>query len=262
MFFILSKILGFFTPSNLLLILAVAGTVLLFTRFARLGRALLVIAMLGIVVLGISPIGRVLFYALESRFPPWVATTEAPTGFIVLGGSIDPDISAAHGEVALNDAAERLTIVTELAKRYPSARIVFTGGNGSVFGGPAEGEYVTRLLASFGVAPGRVEIEDRSRNTLENAEFTKRLITPKPGDRWVLITSAFHMPRAMAAFRNAGFAVEAFPVDWQFGKTSDLYWPYRALIGLAMTDAAAREFLGLLVYRLTGRSSELFPGPR
>ena len=135
MFFVLSKTLGFFAlPSNLLIVLALAGTVLLFTRFARVGRGLLVISMLGIAVFGISPVGRVLLYALESRFPAWTATGVVPTGFIVLGGSIDPDVSAARGEVALNDSAERLTVVTELAKRYPDARIIFTGGNGGLFG--------------------------------------------------------------------------------------------------------------------------------
>ncbi len=264
MFFILSKTLGFFTlPSNLLILLALAGTVLLFTRFARVGRGLLVAAMLGIVVFGVSPLGRVLFYALESRFPVWNATGAAPMGFIVLGGSIDPDVSAAHGEVALTDAAERLTVAADLAKRYPGARIIFTGGNASLFGGTAEADYVTKLFASFGIAPGRVETEGRSRNTLENAQFTKILAAPKPGDRWVLITSAYHMPRAMAAFRNVGFEVEAFPVDWQFANAGDLYWPYRALIGgIAMTDTASREFIGLAVYWLTGHSRELFPGPR
>ena len=264
MFFVLSKTLGFFAlPSNLLIVLALAGTVLLFTRFARVGRGFLVISMLGIVVFGILPVGRVLLYALESRFPAWTATGAVPTGFIVLGGSIDPDVSAARNEVALNDSAERLTVVTELAKRYPDARIIFTGGNGGLFGGTAEADYVTRLLAGFGIAPGRIEAEARSRNTLENAQFSKGLAAPKPGDRWVLITSAYHMPRAMAAFRNVEFEVEAFPVDWQFANASDLYWPYRALIGgLAMTDTAAREFIGLVVYWLSGHSRELFPGPR
>jgi uncharacterized SAM-binding protein YcdF (DUF218 family) len=264
MFFILSKTLGFFTlPSNILIMLAIAGTILLYTRRAGLGRGLLAAAMIGIVVFGISPIGKLLVYTLETRFPAWRAGAEAPTGFIVLGGSIDPDVSAAHGQVALTDAAERLTIVPDLARRYPAARIIFTGGSGSLFGGSAEADYVKQLLASFGIAPERVETEGRSRNTLENAEFTKPIAAPKPGERWVLVTSAYHMPRAIAAFRNVGFEVEAFPVDWQFGRASDAYWPFRSFVGgLGMTDGAAREFIALLVYRLTGRSRELFPGPK
>jgi uncharacterized SAM-binding protein YcdF (DUF218 family) len=264
MFFILSKTLGFFAlPSNLLIMLAIAGTVLLFTRFARLGRGLLVASMLAIIVVGISPLGRVLFYTLETRFPAWRPTAEPPTGFIVLGGAVDPDVSAAHDQIALTDAAERLTVVADLARRYPGSCIIFSGGNGSLFGGTSEADYVDKLFTSFGMAPGRVETEARSRNTLENAQYSKAIAAPKPGERWVLITSAYHMPRAIAAFRNVGFEVEALPVDWQFATRDDLYWPFRSfLAGLALTDGAAREFVGLVIYRLTGHSRELFPAPR
>ncbi|MGA8228926.1 MAG: YdcF family protein [Xanthobacteraceae bacterium] len=264
MFFILSKTLVFLTaPSNLLITLAIVGTVLLFTRFVRLGRCLLVVGMLGIVVLGLSPLGKILLSVLENRFPTWSATQGAPTGFIILGGSVDPGTSAAHGEVELTDSAERLAVVPDLARRYPGSRIIFTGGNGSLFGGASEAEYAAKLLERFGVAPGRVEIEDQSRNTLENARLSKVIAAPKPGDHWVLITSAYHMPRAMAAFRSVDFEVEAFPVDWQLAGGSDFLWPMRSFVsGLAYTDWAAREFIGLAVYRLTGHSRELFPGPR
>jgi uncharacterized SAM-binding protein YcdF (DUF218 family) len=264
MYFILSKSLAFFIlPSNLLILAALAGTVMLFTKRMRGGRALLLASMLGIIILGISPIGKVMFYVLETRFPPWDASGPEPTGFIILGGSIDPDVSAAHDEVALTEAAERLTVVADVARRYPHARIIFTGGNGTLFGGAAEATYASRLLTSFGIPPQRLEMEARSRNTLENATLTKVIAAPKPGERWVLITSAFHMPRAMAAFRNVGFEVEAFPVDWQLGSMRDLLWPFRSFVGgLSYTDWATREFVGLLSYRLTGHSSELFPGPR
>ena len=142
MFFILSKTLAFFTlPSSLLIMLAIAGTVLLFTRFARIGRTFLLVSMLGFVVFGFSPLGKVLFWMLENRFPAWNATSGAPTGFIILGGSVDPAISAAHGEVAITDSFERLAVVPELIKRYPGTRIIFTGGNGTLFGGGSEATY-------------------------------------------------------------------------------------------------------------------------
>ena len=264
MYFTVSKTLLFFTlPSNLLILLAIAGTVLLFAKRVRTGRALLLVSMLAIVVLGLSPLSRVLFHVFESRFPQWDASGPAPTGFIILGGAIDPDTSAARHDIALTDAAERLSVVPELARRYPAARIIYTGGNGSLFGGPPEATYAAQLLASFGIPPKRIETEARSRNTLENAIYTKALAAPKPGERWVMITSAFHMPRAMAAFRAAGFAVEAYPVDWQTGEGTALLWPFRSFVdGLSSTDTVTREFLGLLSYRLTGRTHELFPAPR
>jgi uncharacterized SAM-binding protein YcdF (DUF218 family) len=265
MYFIVSKTLFFFTlPSNLLILLAIAGTVLLFTKRVRAGRALLLVSMLAIVVLGLSPLSKIVFHVLESRFPPWNASGPVPTGFIILGGGIDPDISAARHEVSLTDAGERLTVVPDLARRYPNARLIYTGGNASLIGGgPLEATYAAQLLASFGIPPERLEIEKGSRNTLENAIYTKAIAAPKPGERWVMITSAFHMPRAMAAFRGIGFDVEAFPVDWQTADGSGLLWPFRAFIGgLGFTDTVAREFLGLLSYRVTGRSKELFPAPR
>jgi uncharacterized SAM-binding protein YcdF (DUF218 family) len=264
MYFILSKTLVFLTaPSNILITLAIVGTVLLFTRFVRLGRYLLVIGMLGIAVFGLSPLGKILLAALENRFPAWSAAHGAPTGFIILGGSVDPGASAAHGEVELTDSAERLAVVPDLARRYPGARFIFTGGNGTLFGGESEANYAARLLERFGVASGRVELEDQSRNTLENARLSKVIAAPKLGDHWVLITSAYHMPRAMAAFRSVDFEVEAFPVDWQLTGGSDFFWPLHSFVsGLAYTDWAAREFIGLAVYRLTGHSRELFPGPR
>ena len=106
-------------------------------------------------------------------------------------------------------------------------------------------------------------MEDRSRNTVENAVFTRRLVDPKPGERWLLVTSAWHMPRAMGVFRKAGFAVEAFPVDWLTeDKTADYVRPYlRAPRGLSIADDGLKEWLGLLVYRLAGYTDALFPGP-
>ena len=123
-----------------------------------------------------------------------------------------------------------------------------------------EATYAVPLLTSFGMPPERIDTEARSRNTVENAAFSKDIAAPQPGERWVVITSAFHMPRAMAAFRGVGFDVEAYPVDWQTGDASTLSWPFRSFMGgLSYTDWASREFIGMLSYWLTGRSQDLFP---
>ena len=165
--------------------------------------------------------------------------------------------------MALNEAAERLTVVAELARRYPDARIVFSGGSGALaFGDRPEAEFALRLLESLGVAKGRVVSEDRSRNTVENARFSRELAQPKPGERWLLVTSAYHLPRAVGVFRQAGFPVEAHPVDWRTRGSRDALRPFATLgDGLRRTDTAMREWIGLLAYWLSGRSSELFPGP-
>jgi uncharacterized SAM-binding protein YcdF (DUF218 family) len=264
MFFILSKVLAFFTlPSNVVITAIIFATLMLFTRFARAGRRVLVLGCVAMVVLGISPVGRVLMNTLEDRFPAWDASRGAPTGFIILGGSVSPEISIARKTTSLPDAAERLTVVPMLASRYPDAKFIFSGGNASVFGGPAEADYVLPLFESFGVSRARVAIENASRNTAENAELSKKLAAPKPGERWVIITSAFHMPRSIGSFRAAGFDVEAYPVDYRTTGPQDDFSFFQSFTGgLSRVDVVTRESIGMLMYWLTGRSSELFPAPR
>jgi uncharacterized SAM-binding protein YcdF (DUF218 family) len=264
MFFPLSKILGFFAiPSNLVVSIGILGLLLLPTRFARAGRALAFASLIVLAILGLSPAGNALIIPLEERFPRWDATRGAPDGIIVLGGAISPDISAARDEVALNEAAERLTVVAELARRYPNARIVFSGGSGAlIYDEGAEAAFALRLLESLGIPRARITLEDRSRNTVENAVLSKAIAQPKPGERWLLVTSAHHLPRAVGVFRKAGFPVEAYPVDWRTRGTEDARRPFATVgDGLRRSDTAVREWVGLAVYWLTGRSSDLFPGP-
>ncbi len=151
-----------------------------------------------------------------------------------------------------------------MARRYPTARIVFSSGSANLIETPvAEAPIAGDLLEDFGTARSRIVIESESRTTAENATFTRKLISPKPGERWLLVTSAFHMPRSIGAFRKAGFDVEAYPVDWRTRGWSDGLTLFTMLsAGLARTDVAVHEWVGLIAYWATGRTSELFPGPR
>jgi uncharacterized SAM-binding protein YcdF (DUF218 family) len=264
MFFLLSKILGFFAvPSNMVIAIGLLGVLLLATRFERAGRRLMIASLIVLAVLGISPLGNALMLPLEQRFPPWDASRGAPDGIIVLGGAISPDVSASRNEVALNEAAERLAAAAMLAQLYPDARVLFSGGSGALLQDEmAEAEVALGFFTNFGIARARILLEDRSRNTVENAVFSKALAQPKPGERWLLVTSAFHLPRAIGVFRKASFVVEPYPVDWRTGGTGDLWRPFPSVSGgLQRTDAAVREWIGLFVYWLTGRSTDLFPGP-
>jgi uncharacterized SAM-binding protein YcdF (DUF218 family) len=263
-FFVLSKTIGYLAmPSNLLMAIGLIGLVLLFTRFRRLASWLIVTSLVLIAVFGYSPLGRILLLPLEERFPPWDASRGAPDGIVVLGGAISPDISVARGVIALNGAAERVTVTAELARRYPNARIIFTGGTSSLDPtAPLEAPLAVKEFEALGVAHERITAEEQSRNTVENAVFSRLLADPKPGERWLLVTSASHMPRAIAAFRAAGFAVEAYPVNWHTRGTDDALELFTSFVGgLAMTDYAVHEWMGLVVYRLTGKTSELFPAP-
>jgi uncharacterized SAM-binding protein YcdF (DUF218 family) len=264
MLFFLSKTIGvLLVPSNLLMILAVIGLVFLATRWKRIGQGLATGGVLGLAILGLTPIGNILTVPLEQRFPPWDPSRGAPSGIIVLGGAINPEISMVRGTTSLGPAAERVTAVADLMRRYPEVSVVFSGGNSRLFGGgPAEAEYFTRLLQSFGIHSKRIRLEKRSRNTAENAAFSAEMISVQPSDRWLLITSAIHMPRAIGAFRRAGLSVEAFPVDWRTTGPQDIWSiPGSFASGLSGVDAATKEWIGLFVYWITGKSSELYPGP-
>jgi uncharacterized SAM-binding protein YcdF (DUF218 family) len=264
-FFFLSKTLGvMLLPANFLIGAGVLGAILLATRWARFGRRLLIAAVVLLAICGFSPLGNWLLYPLEQRFPAWDAARGAPDGIIVLGGSIDPEISAAHGRAALTHAADRMVAAAALAYQYPNARIVFTGGNANLVSDDSakEADYALSLFESLGIPGGRLTMERRSRNTGENAEFSKALVNPKDGERWLLVTSAYHMPRSIGLFRKAGFAVEPYPVDWRGGRAADLLtFSAVASDGLERMDVAVREWIGLTAYWVTGKTDAWFPAP-
>src|SRR5262249_37096678 len=254
MFFVLSKVLGFFaTPSNLVILIGIVGLVLLPTRFTRAGRWVAYVSLIVIALFGLSPIGNALITPLEDRFPRSDAARGAPDGIIVLGGTVD----------AWGPRNERLLVVPELLRRYPNARVLFSGGSGALIDdGNAEAKFAARLLDSLGIARSRITLEDRARNTVENAFLSRALAQPKAGERWLLVTSAYHMPRAIGVFRKAGFPVEPYPVDWRIHRVEagpPLLVTMRD--GLWRTDTAVHEWVGLAIYWLIGRSSELFPAP-
>ncbi len=261
MFFYVSKIAWFFaSPTNFLVVLAALGAVLLFTRWKRLGRAAVTLAAFGLVAIGFSPFGKLVVRPLEDRFPQQALDERPVHGVVVLGGAI----GFGRGQVAFNEAAARMTAGIEIAKRHPSARLVFTGGDGSLFEGDGRTE-ADAALAFFrlaGIEGERLVMEGRSRNTRENALFTRALIEPKPGQRWLLVTSAFHMPRAVGCFRAVGLDPEAFPVDYRTeGDASDVR-PFRHMFnGMQLTDLAVKEWIGLLAYRLAGYTPRLLPRP-
>jgi uncharacterized SAM-binding protein YcdF (DUF218 family) len=265
MFFILSKLLGvLILPSNLVVAIGLVGIVLLLTRFRRLASWLIVTSVVLTALAGFSPLANILMLPLEQRFPPWDPSRGAPDGIVVLGGSIIPEIAATRGDDSgLNEAAERITATVELARKYPNARIIFTGGNASLFrDAPTEAAVAFRQFVALGIAPDRITAEEQSRNTIENAVFSRLVAQPKPGERWLLVTSASHMPRAIAVFRAADFPVDAYPVDYRTRGPGDAVRPFSSVaVGLAQTDLAMHEWAGLLAYRLTGKTTEFFPAP-
>ncbi|MFC3694231.1 YdcF family protein [Chenggangzhangella methanolivorans] len=263
MFFVLSKVFGFVTaPSNALALVGLLGVVLAAFGARGAGLALMATSILGLVVFGLSPAANLLLLPLEERFPR-TRIDAAPDGIIVLGGSFDTVVAGARREIALTEAAERLTEIATLARRWPEARIVFSGGSGQIiYDGATEADLAARVFESFGVPAERMIFEGRSRNTVENARFTRELVTPAPNERWLLVTSAYHMPRAVGCFRKVGFDVEAWPVDFRTRGPEDAARPFSSVsAGLRRTDVAVREWVGLVTYWLLGYVVEPLPRP-
>jgi uncharacterized SAM-binding protein YcdF (DUF218 family) len=263
MFFILSKTVAFLLlPSNILIVLGLLGVALLATRWRRAGLALAVASLLLLAALGFLPLGGMLANKLESRFPPWDPARGPPDGIVVLGGGIASTLSNEYDDPVLNGDGGRITAIAKLARAYPNARIVYSNGDASLFAtGETDGKYFYLLLDSFGIPRDRVVLETRSRNTFENAIFSKELIKPKPGERWLLVTSAQHMPRAVGCFRHAGFEVEAYPVAWRTRPRGRATLGGALSGGLNTLDLATHEWIGLIAYRLTGRTGVLLPAP-
>ncbi len=260
----ISKVLWFcLQPSSFLLLLQLAGAVLLFTRHCKAGRWLVAAGAILFLVGGISPLSTWMTLPLEQRFARTDPAGRDIDGIIVLGGAEDARVATGRHVHAINETGERITEAAALALRYPRAEVVFTGGAITYRGARVTGaEAASLIFRDLGISSDRLVPESASHNTWENALFTKALVQPQPGQRWVLVTSANHMPRAMGAFRKAGFTVEPWPVDYRTADKYDRYLMFEAPSeGLRRLELAVHEWIGLIAYRLMGRSDELFPRP-
>ena len=263
MLFVLAKMLEVVAnPGAILLLLCVAGTLLCTFGRRRWGLRALYAGVGGFVLIAVLPIDRWMIAPLEDRFPQVAAPPAHVDGIIVLGGAVDTERTQERGIPALNWAAERMTAFAGLARRYPQAKLVFTGGSGAFRPGSLKETDVARaLFTDLGVDQSRMIYEDKSRTTFENAEQTRRLVNPKPGEVWILVTSANHMPRSVGVFRHVGWDVLPWPVGFKTPPRRGVPILGSLAGHLNVVDLAFHEWLGLLAYYLTGRTDTLFPGP-
>lgn len=260
--YVISKLLWFvLRPGTFALILALIGLAVMW-RGRRWGRWPLAAGLGFFVMVIVTPIGGLMLIPLEERFERPTTPPARIDGVIVLGGAVDQNLTEARGIPALNGAAERMTEAVVLARRYPEARIVFTGGQGSlIHGGMTEADVARSLWTAMGLEQARVTYESESRNTHQNAVLTRALINPAPGETWLLVTSASHMPRSVGVFRQAGFPIVPWPVNYRTGRSLaalyDAPFPER----IQQFEGALREWVGLTAYWLMGRTDAVFPAP-
>ncbi|SNS72890.1 YdcF family protein [Antarctobacter heliothermus] len=257
LFFIFSKLVGlcFQIETWLAVTLAIAAFAGLLGR-KRLSASLSAAAFVAVTFISIFPVGEVLLAPLEAEY---VAQNipEHIDGIIVLGGVESPRKTLRWNQPQLNDASERLIATASLAIAHTEARIVYAGGSGrlldTVSGRAPLPPIAIEVFSSLGIYPERIIWEDQSRNTAENAQLSFDLVQPAPGETWILVTSAFHMGRAMASFEAAGWLnVVPYPVDYRTGSfTGGMGWDFSS--NLEDLNTAIKEWVGRLAYQLTGR---------
>jgi uncharacterized SAM-binding protein YcdF (DUF218 family) len=252
-------------PSSFLLLLWLVGAVLLWTPWLRLGRWIVSFALVVSLAIALLPIGVWALQPIEDRFPPLHAMPTRVDGIIVLGGVVDDYVIGKRGVPRSLAAAgsPRLDAFLELARRYPMAQHVFTGGSIELIDGrDTEADVVRRIFARIGLDTTRIVFEDKSRNTYENAVNSYQMLKPEKEQQWILITSARHMPRAIGCFRKAGWeGLIPFPVDFATD-TDESFDPVFGLgANIHFLSEAIREYIGLVVYHYLGRTTTLFPTP-
>jgi uncharacterized SAM-binding protein YcdF (DUF218 family) len=258
---VLSQLADILTaPDRLLFLGVVIGTLLTWRRRTTGGAPyLLLVLTVCWALVSILPIANGALGILDQRFGEAPELPDRVEGIIVLSGSENAGMSAYHRQPVLGDTAERLTTFIALARQYPEARLIVSDGAGA---GPRGNQATTGtlLFIELGLDLDRIEFETSSRNTYENAVASHDMIRPSGEDRYVLITSAFHMPRSVGTFRAAGWNVIPYPVDFRTGPNS-MRLRFQPASSLLQLGVALHEWVGLVSYRALGRTDAVFPGP-
>jgi len=261
-FFLASKIIwALISPDSLIVILGLFAWIAAILKWQRISRSLLASCALLLLLIGFFPVGEWLIAPLENRFTTNAALPSGVDGIVVLGGALSPRLSNIWQQPEVNGGADRLTNFLYLARLYPNAQLVFTGGSGAVTGQEfKEAEMARLLFDQLGLAERAIIYESESRNTSENARNSKQLVAPKNGENWILITSAFHMPRSIGVFCQEQWIVQPYPVDHYSQKGNLLRINFSFSENLSVLKTAVREWIGLVAYRISGRTDRLLPG--
>lgn len=248
-------------PMSVVVLLLVAGLALSWLKRRWISRVLVGLALLALFVTSFTTFGYLLITPLEQRFERPAEPVNVD-GIVVLGGGMDGEVNSVRGGFELNRSGDRFVEALRLALRHTNAKIVIAGGPAALVQQEPEAVAGKRFFKAFGIAPERILTDDQSRNTEENAQYAKELAGVTEGQTWLLVTSAFHMPRAVGLFRKAQFPVIPWPADYlASGVEGERIKPDQSTENISVSSLALREWAGLVGYYLTGRIDDVLPGP-
>ena len=263
LFFVLSKIVwGLLSPTSLAVWLLLLTTLLLWLNYVKAARKLLTLISLAAMLMLVYPVGDWLMQPLETRFRSPATLPQHVDGIIVLGGAERLKLSASWQQAQVGESAERILAAADLSRHYPDAPLIYTGGSNLVQMPELDstGQVSASLLQQAGVASEQILLETRARNTYENFVMVKPLL-PAPAGSYLLVTSAFHMPRAVGVARQQSLNVIPYPVDYRSNTSFYRYWDFDVFAHLEVLEVAWHEWLGLTAYFITGKSGAWLPGP-
>ncbi len=263
LFFIVSKLAwSVLSPSALFVWLTLLALVLLYRGSLQAAKILLLfMTLIGFTVMA-YPLGDVLLEKLEKRFSVPATLPGQIDGIIVLGGGEQLKTSLSWQAPQTGEAGDRYLAAAMLARHYPNTPLWVSGGSNLLQMAAHEqvAEVHRKLLLMVGVPASQIHIEQYSRNTYENI-LNLRHVLPDPDAQYLLVTSAYHMPRSVAVARKLGLNVIAYPVDYRSQRSGLRQFDFALFEHLQTLEPAIREWLGLAVYFLTGKTSQFLPGP-
>lgn len=261
LFFFTSKLVWLFaSPDSLLLILILVTLIFLYIGKQKIARTLLTIISGFLIVIAFFPVGEWLLFPLEYRFQTNPQLPDKVDGIIVLSGAEAAELSHLWDQVELGGAAERDLMFLTLARQYPQAKLVFTGGTGSLLKQEYKAaDIAEKLFDDLGFDTKRIIFERESRNTYENVIYSKKIIKPEKNNKWILITTSWHMPRSVGIFCKADWPVTPYPVDHQTKKGNIFRIDFDLSKNLVTLKTAIKEWLGLFAYYLSGKTTAFLP---
>ena len=260
MTFFLSKFLWFlFNPFNSILFLFFLSVILNFFKFQKFSKIMLYFTFLLFFIAGALPTGSYLLYLLEKNYHNKVNLPENVDGILILSGATNPFLTKEYDQISLNGAVERLTESIQLMKKYPKAKVFFAGGSGYVEHPDLNhSDVAKKFYESLDVNTKNIFFDKKSRNTYENIVFAKKKFNPNINEKWILVTSAFHLKRAISVGEKLGWELIPYATDYKLGKKFRWKLSTNIFYNLGSLQNSSHEWVGIISYYLMGRSSKIF----